>query len=155
MSYFHITATTTEAQLKQLYTELAKIHHPDKFAHLGAEAEQEAKLIFQDIQAEYEVCMLSIQTRKRDLINPEFANSELFKGIHAAGNELLTHLGLSPIEELLPAYLEKVIDGIKLPPEMDEYKPFLKMLAVSKLGKPENVAKIAIACANLLYKKFK
>lgn len=49
-----ITAEASNAEVKKAYYKLAKLHHPDRVAHLGEEYQRSAKEKFQRIQQAYE-----------------------------------------------------------------------------------------------------
>ena len=48
-----VRSDATFTEIKKSYLRLAKLHHPDRVAHLGATAQQHAKVRFQEIQAAY------------------------------------------------------------------------------------------------------
>ncbi len=58
-----VDASASDAAIKKAYYRLAKLHHPDRVAHLGADHQLMAKEKFQRIQDAYE----SIQAARRQL----------------------------------------------------------------------------------------
>lgn len=47
--------TATSADIKSAYRRLAHVHHPDRFSHLGGEAQQAANISFRRIKEAYEL----------------------------------------------------------------------------------------------------
>lgn len=133
-NYFTITPQTTTVDLEAQYKELAKLHHPDKFAHLGEDEEQQAKEKFQAIQQQYEAEMLKLKFPEIKIVE-----SKLYQGIRAGADEMLRNMGYKPIAELFPEKINEFIDKIKLPPALEKHKGIAKMIVATQLGDPDTV----------------
>ncbi len=141
MSFFPpVTPQTTEEDLKALYRELVKIHHPDK----GGNADD-----FNKVQEEYDMNILKIRMRNAD--PKKLSDSAIWKGIRAGSNEMLKQQGLKELDELLPDTICSYIDRVKVPENFEHIKELVKMLIRSQF----DLDKIADAAANVVRKIFK
>jgi len=140
MTYFTTTSTTTEADLKYQYRELSKKHHPDKFSHLGIEAEENARQEFIKITSEYDTLMFQFIKTKLEKENVKFTDSQIWKAIRAGGDELLQKLNLSPLDELFTESICKFIDKVNLPPAYEKHRTTAKLLVSTMFPTVDEIA---------------